>query len=319
MPGELANQSQQIGQQTIETSISFLEIIYDNPYIQGFLSLIFALLLSFGLITLSRILAIFVKNRIIKNFAVKDGVSPKKMAILVGDIVFYAMSFVSIYISFTIAGIDIKLLMSGITIGVGFAFRQTLSNMISGIMIYSTSEYKIGNIVQLKMESDIFGIIEEINMKNIMIRTFDMRRVIIPNSTFLRKAIKTYNSEEFLRLETNIVVDINLDITFVIQEIIKVVNSFSFILNKEYTQVLLDSFDDKKAKLNVQMFFNPNSGYSSEYIKSIVQIQLLDLCKKLEKNAKSDLEKKSVVDKLEEVTRVDVIKQPVVSEVSLVK
>ena len=319
MPGELANQSQQIGQQTIETSISFLEIIYDNPYIQWFLSLIFALLLSFWLITLSRILAIFVKNRIIKNFAVKDWVSPKKMAILVWDIVFYAMSFVSIYISFTIAGIDIKLLMSWITIGVGFAFRQTLSNMISGIMIYSTSEYKIWNIVQLKMESDIFGIIEEINMKNIMIRTFDMRRVIIPNSTFLRKAIKTYNSEEFLRLETNIVVDINLDITFVIQEIIKVVNSFSFILNKEYTQVLLDSFDDKKAKLNVQMFFNPNSWYSSEYIKSIVQIQLLDLCKKLEKNAKSDLEKKSVVDKLEEVTKVDVIKQPVVSEVSLVK
>jgi hypothetical protein len=39
----------------------------------------------------------------------------------------------------------------------------------------------------------------------------------------------------------------------------------------------------------------------------------------LEKNAKSDLEKKSVVDKLEEVTKVDVIKQPVVSEVSLVK
>jgi len=46
---------------------------------------------------------------------------------------------------------------------------------------------------------------------------------------------------------------------------------------------------------------------------------LLDLCKKLEKNAKSDLEKKSVVDKLEEVTRVDVIKQPVVSEISIAK
>jgi small-conductance mechanosensitive channel len=132
-------------------------------------------------------------------------------------------------------------------------------------------------------------------MKNILIRTFDMRRVIIPNSTFLKKAVKTYSAEDFLRIEANVVVDVNLDIPLVIQETVKTVNSFPFILNKEYTQVLLDSFDDKKAKLSVQMFFNPNSGYSSEYIKSLVQIQLLGLYKKFDKDAKA-LTKKDNVD-----------------------
>ncbi|AHB41313.1 mechanosensitive ion channel MscS [candidate division SR1 bacterium RAAC1_SR1_1] len=287
MAAGIVGQAQQLGQTTVETSVSFLENIYENPYIHGFLALIFALALSFGLITISKILSIFVRNRITKNFAVKDGVAPKKMGILIGDLIFYLMSFLSIYIAFTIAGIDIKLLMSGITIGVGFAFRQTLSNMISGVMIFSTSEYKIGNIVQLRMEGDVFGIIEEINMKNIMIRTFDMRRVIIPNSTFLRKAVKTYSAEEFLRIEADVVVDVNLDIPLVIQETLQTVNAFPFILNKEYTQVLLDSFDDKKAKITVQMFFNPNSGYSSEYIKSLVQIQLLTLYKKLDKDSKA--------------------------------
>lgn len=287
MAGGIINQAQQLGEATVETSVSLLQNIYNNPYVHGFISLIFALALSFGLIILSKILAIFVKNRITKNFVVKDGVAPKKMWILVGDLVFYVMSFLSIYIAFTIAGIDIKLLMSWITIWVGFAFRQTLSNMISWVMIFSTSEYKIWNIVQLKMEGDVFGIIEEINMKNILIRTFDMRRVIIPNSTFLKKAVKTYSAEEFLRIEADVVVDVNLDIPLVIQETVKTVNVFPFILNKEYTQVLLDSFDDKKAKLTVQMFFNPNSGYSSEYIKSLVQIQLLGLYKKLDKDAKA--------------------------------
>lgn len=287
MAGELVSQTQQLWQSTVETSVSFLEDIYNNQYIHWFISLIFALLLSFGLITLSKILATFVKNRITRNFIVKDAAAPKKMWILIWDLVFFIMSFLSIYIAFTIADIDIKLLMSWITIWVGFAFRQTLSNMISWVMIFSTPEYKIWNIVQLKLEWDVFGIIEEINMKNIMIRTFDMRRVIIPNSTFLRKAVKTYSSEEFLRIEANVVVDINLDIPWVIQETVQTVNSFPFILNKEYTQVLLDSFDDKKAKLIVQMFFNPNSWYSSEYVKSLVQIQLLGLYKKLEKDAKA--------------------------------
>lgn len=287
MAGGIVNQAQQLWETTVETSVSFLQTVYDNPYVHGFVSLMFALALSFWLIILSKILAIFVKNRIAKNFVVKDGVAPKKMAVLVGDLIFYVMSFLSIYIAFTLAGIDIKLLMSWITIWVGFAFRQTLSNMISGIMIFSTSEYKIWNIVQLRLEWDVFGIIEEINMKNILIRTFDMRRVIIPNSTFLKKAVKTYSAEEFLRIEADVVVDVNLDIPLVIQETIKTVNAFPFILNKEYTQVLLESFDDKKAKLTVQMFFNPNSWYSSEYIKSLVQIQLLGLYKKLDKDAKA--------------------------------
>lgn len=287
MAGGIVSQAQQLGQTTVETSVSFLENIYENPYVHGFLSLIFALALSFGLITISKILSIFVRNRITRNFAVKDGVAPKKMGILIWDLIFYLMSFLSIYIAFTIAGIDIKLLMSWITIWVGFAFRQTLSNMISWVMIFSTSEYKIWNIVQLKMEGDVFGIIEEINMKNILIRTFDMRRVIIPNSTFLKKAVKTYSAEDFLRIEADVVVDVNLDIPLVIQETLQTVNTFPFILNKEYTQVLLDSFDDKKAKITVQMFFNPNSWYSSEYIKSLVQIQLLTLYKKLDKDSKA--------------------------------
>ncbi|HCB51079.1 TPA: hypothetical protein DEP21_00565 [Patescibacteria group bacterium] len=105
----------------------------------------------------------------------------------------------------------------------------------------------------------MFGIIEEINMKNVIIRTFDMRRVVMPNSRFLKKAIKTYSAEEFLRLQVSVVVDINMDMPLVLQETLRVVNDLPFILNKQYTQVLLDSFDDKKAKVNIQLFFNPNS------------------------------------------------------------
>ena len=158
--------------------------------------------------------------------------------------------------------------------------------MISGIVIFSTEEYKLGNIVQVKLPLDVFGVIEEINMKNIVIRTFDMRRVLIPNSTFLKKAVRTYNAEEFLRLEVEVVVDVNLDMDMVIKETFRVVNEFTFVLNKQYTQVLLDMFDDKKAKFKVQLFFNPNSGFTSDYMKSVVQVQLLALYKQMFKDYK---------------------------------
>ena len=114
-----------------------------------------------------------------------------------------------------------------------------------------------------------------------------MRRVVVPNSTFLKKAVRTYSAEDFLRLELEVVVDVTLDMSLVIQQTFDLVNTYPFVINRQYTQVLLDSFDDKKAKLKVQVFFNPNGGYTAEYMKSVIQVQLLDLYKKLGKAAKA--------------------------------
>jgi len=105
----------------------------------------------------------------------------------------------------------------------------------------------------------VIGVIEEINMKNIIIRTFDMRRVVMANTIFLKKTIKTYSAEEFIRMEFDVLVDVNLDIDSVIAQTTLQVNNYDFVVNKQYTQVLLDSFDEKKAKLKIMFYFNPNA------------------------------------------------------------
>ncbi len=281
MAAPIVTQTQQVGETVVNTWFSLFEQLYNNPFIHGLIALLLGIFLSVLLIFISKIVSIFIRNKISKNFSVTEGPSVKKMGVLIWDVIFYCMSFVSIYISFNVVGIDIGLLMWGITIGVWFAFRQTLSNMISWIVIYTTDEYKTWAIIQLKMQWDIFGVIEEINMKNVIIRTFDMRRVVVPNATFLKKAVKTYSSEEFLRLESEVILDIHCDANVFMQNILEIVNSFPFIMNKQYTQVLLDSFDDKKIKFKVQLFYDPNGWYSSEYIKSLIQIRLLELYKKL--------------------------------------
>ncbi|PJA48712.1 MAG: hypothetical protein CO170_01920, partial [candidate division SR1 bacterium CG_4_9_14_3_um_filter_40_9] len=200
-------------------------------------------------------------------------------------------SFLSIYISFSVAGIDIGLLMGGITIGVGFAFRQTLSNMVSGIVIFSTEEYKLGNIVEMKIGGDtLYGVIEEVNMKNVILRSFDMRKIVIPNENFLKQSVRAYRPEEdFLRIEILTSVDASFDINAVLQQILALMNTYAFISKKEYNQVLIDSFDDKHVKLKVTFFYNPTAGYPAEVLKSVVQINLLDLYKKMTHELKKEV------------------------------
>lgn len=286
----VATTAQNVWQGTLDAWLSLLQKLYDNPFVHGLIALLIAILLSVVLIIVSRIVSMIVRNRISKTFAVTQGENMKKMWVLIWDIVFYAMSFLSIYISFSVVGIDIGLLMWGITIWVGFAFRQTLSNMISGIVIFSTDEYKLGNIVEMKMWWDAFyGVIEEVNMKNVLLRSFDMRKVVIPNEKFLQQAIRAYRPEEdFLRIEIPATIDINLDITAVMQQTLNLMNSYAFISKKEYNQVLVDSFDDKHVKLKVTFFYNPSAWYPAEVLKSVVQANLLDLYKKMTHDLKKE-------------------------------
>lgn len=288
---------QNAGGQVVDTWLSLLQKLYDNPFIHGLIALLIAILLSVVLIIISRIVSLIIKNRISKTFAVTQWENMKKMWVLIWDIVFYAMSFLSIYISFSVVGIDIGLLMWGITIWVGFAFRQTLSNMVSGIVIFSTEEYKLGNIVEMKIGGDIlYGVIEEVNMKNVILRSFDMRKIVIPNENFLKQSVRAYRPEEdFLRIEILASVDVSLDINTVLQQTLNLMNTYAFISKKEYNQALVDSFDDKHVKLKITFFYNPTAWYPAEVLKSVVQANLLDLYKKMTKDAKAPaVEKKAV-------------------------
>lgn len=300
----VANQAQNVGQGVVDTGISLFQRLYDNPFVHGLISLLIAIFLSIVLIIISRIIATIIKNRITKSFVAIHGENFKKMGVLIGDIVFYAMAFLSVYISFSVVGIDIGLLMWGITIWVGFAFRQTLSNMISGMVIFSTEEYKIGNIVELSMDWLQYGIIEEVNMKNVILRWFDMRKVVIPNANFLQKAIRAYSPEEdFLRLTVDAFVDVHMDMNAYIQQALLQMSSYDFIPKKEYNQVLIDTFDEKKVKIKVAFFYNPRMGYTAEVLKSFVQVNLLDLWKKIMKEASAPKEIKKEVLKDPEVLK----------------
>lgn len=129
------------------------------------------------------------------------------------------------------------------------------------------------------------GKIEEINMKDIILRSFDLRRIVIPNSQFFTSPIKTYSLEAIIKVDFEATVDISFDIENVTTETLKIVNSFDFVQYKEYTEVLIESFDDKKCKLKIVFCFDPHLGLSTDSMKSQVQKALIKLYQNMKKPA----------------------------------
>ncbi len=77
-----------------------------------------------------------------------------------------------------------------IGLALAFAFQDIASNFVSGIFISFRHPIRVGHIVKLK---DFIGRVEEINLRDTMLRTFQGQIVIIPNRDVFQNPIENYS------------------------------------------------------------------------------------------------------------------------------
>lgn len=71
----------------------------------------------------------------------------------------------------------------------GFAARSTLSNFAAGIQVAFTQPIRIGDAVVIEGE---WGWIEEINITYVVVRIWDLRRLVVPVSYFIEKPFQNW-------------------------------------------------------------------------------------------------------------------------------
>src|SRR5437660_2150475 len=73
---------------------------------------------------------------------------------------------------------------------IGFAAQKTLGNVLAGIQIALTQPILINDIVVVEGE---FGQIEEITLTYVTVRTWDLRRIILPITQFVEKSFQNWS------------------------------------------------------------------------------------------------------------------------------
>jgi len=73
---------------------------------------------------------------------------------------------------------------------IGFAAQKTLGNVLAGIQIALTQPLLIDDIVVVEGE---FGQIEEITLTYVTVRTWDLRRIILPITHFVEKPFQNWS------------------------------------------------------------------------------------------------------------------------------
>jgi small conductance mechanosensitive channel len=79
------------------------------------------------------------------------------------------------------------------SVAIGFAFRDVLQNFLAGILILLAQPFRIGEEISVDGKE---GVVEEIQARATLLRTFDGFLVVIPNTTIYTQTITIYNAYE---------------------------------------------------------------------------------------------------------------------------
>jgi len=232
------------------------------------------------MLLISKIIAWIVKRNILKNNTIADSKHIDKIASLIWNIVFYIMVIFSLFIWFEIMWFNVWLILWWVSFGVWLAFKEILWNMIAGIMVLYTKEFKLWDIVEINADQVYFGRIEEITIRYTIIRTLDLREVVIPNMTLISVPIKTFSAEDLVKLNFIIWVHYNSDIQKSIEIITNVVNSFDFVKEKENTKVFVTTFGASSIDMKCLFCFDPKCGLLTDYALWAINEQINEEFKK---------------------------------------
>lgn len=243
---------------------SWTNNITDNAIISYWLKIWAGILVFILLVVVSKIITKIIKRNIRKHLEETNPTGAAKIAKLLGSILFWILLLFALFISFEIMWVNIGLLVSWVSLWVWLAFKEVLGNMFAWIMILYTKEFKMWDIIEIQTWEWYFWRIEEITIRYTVIRTLDLRQVIIPNMTMISEPIKTFSSEDLVKLNTVIWISYNSDLTKAIDVLKETINSFDFVKSKENTTVFVLEFAVSTIDLKCLFCFDPNCGIIGE-------------------------------------------------------
>ncbi|KQI68961.1 mechanosensitive ion channel protein MscS [Loktanella sp. 3ANDIMAR09] len=129
------------------------------------------------------------------------------------SLVKWALIIVGLMLAVTIVAPTIRPgdLLAGLGVGsvaIGFAFKDILQNMLAGILILLRQPFEVGDQI---ISGGHEGTVERIETRATLIKTYDGRRVVIPNADIYTDSVVVLTAYDILRSELDVGIGCNDD------------------------------------------------------------------------------------------------------------
>jgi small conductance mechanosensitive channel len=147
-------------------------------------------------------------------------------------------------------------------LALALAFQDIAGNFISGVFISFRRPLHIGDIVKIK---DYMGKVEEINLRDTTIRTFQGEMVIIPNKEVFQNPIENYSLLGKRRFDLSVGISYGEDLEKVMEITLNAVKGIEGLSEDDETTMFYNEFGDSSINFVIRIWINTPD--QPEYLK----------------------------------------------------
>ena len=147
-------------------------------------------------------------------------------------------------------------------LALALAFQDIAGNFISGVFISFRRPLHIGDIVKIK---NYMGKVEEINLRDTTIRTFQGEMVIIPNKEVFQNPIENYSLLGKRRIDLTIGISYGDDLRKVMDVTLNAVKNIDGLSGEDETTMFYQEFGDSSINFVIRLWINTPD--QPEYLK----------------------------------------------------
>lgn len=156
------------------------------------------------------------------------------------------------------------------SVAIGFAFKDIFQNLLSGILLLLSEPFRIGDQI---ISGNFEGTVEDIQIRATTIRTYDGRKVVIPNSQLYTSTMTVNTAYSQRRLEFDVGIGYENNIIDAQQVILSVLKAAPSVSKLAEPSVIATALADSSVVLRVRWFID--DGTQTNRIASINEVIIL--------------------------------------------
>ena len=175
---------------------------------------------------------------------------------LLKDIIKYGIIIIALALILNLVGIDLQsiiLSLGIVSIVIGFASKDIVSNFISGIFIIGDQNIQVGETIEVDGRK---GAITKVGFRNTTMIGLDNFKVTIPNSVLATKTYKNFPKEEDYRLRVEMILPHGLDLFEFKEKMDETMAKYDWINKRRPSVILGREIIDYGSKIELSYWVN---------------------------------------------------------------
>jgi len=194
------------------------------------------------------------------------------------------------FFALDLLGLNITPLVAGAGVAglaIGFAARDTLSNLIAGILLIIDRPFELGDRIEVwsaPSNSATWGDVIDIGIRATKIRTTDNIVIVIPNNEIMKRDIINYTAiTKEIRVRIQIGIAYEADVSKAKQAISDIAYELDWVMKEPPVKVVVKSFGESSVNLEARVWIKDprrridTISYITDRVKAVFQEQGIEI------------------------------------------